>query len=140
MSDAFIYDHLRTPRGRGRPDGKLHEVPPIELLTQVLRQIRDRNDLPTERVDDVVMGCAREEIGIIKVVGARMLHDVIDRAIQVFGAMGLTDDTPLELMYRHARAARIYDGPDEVHVQSVAKRLLARYKQPGASVDFASMS
>ncbi len=49
---------------------------------------------------------AREEIGIIKVVGARMLHNVIDRAIQVHGAMGLTDDTPLGLMYRHARAGR----------------------------------
>jgi alkylation response protein AidB-like acyl-CoA dehydrogenase len=83
---------------------------------------------------------AREEIGIIKVVGARMLHDVIDRAIQVFGAMGLTDDTPLELMYRHARAARIYDGPDEVHVQSVAKRLLARYKDGSPGVDFAALS
>ena len=50
-----------------------------------------------------------------------MLHNVIDRAIQVHGAKGLTDDTPLSLMYRHAREARIYDGPDEVHIQSVAK-------------------
>ena len=83
---------------------------------------------------------AREEIGIIKVLGARMLHDVIDRAIQVFGAMGLTADTPLELMYRHARAARIYDGPDEVHVQSVAKRLLSRHKDGAPGVDFAALS
>jgi acyl-CoA dehydrogenase len=83
---------------------------------------------------------AREEIGIIKVLGARMLHDVIDRAIQVFGAMGLTEDTPLGLMYRHARAARIYDGPDEVHVQSVAKRLLSRFKDGGPGVDFSALS
>jgi len=50
-------DHLRTPRGRGRPDGKLHEVTPIELLTQVLGNLRDRNHLPTEFVEDVVVGC-----------------------------------------------------------------------------------
>ena len=55
-----------------------------------------------------------------------MMHNVIDRAIQVHGAKGLTDDTPLSLMYRHAREARIYDGPDEVHVQSVARRILKK--------------
>ncbi|KAA9152676.1 acyl-CoA dehydrogenase [Amycolatopsis acidicola] len=67
---------------------------------------------------------ARVEIAVIKVAGARMLHDVIDRAIQVHGAEGLTDDTPLSRMYRHAREARLYDGPDEVHIQSTARRLL----------------
>ncbi len=79
---------------------------------------------------------AREMIGIIKVVGARMLHDVVDRAIQVHGALGLTDDTPLGRMYRHAREARIYDGPDEVHIQSVARRYLKRYRAGGPGVDF----
>ena len=67
---------------------------------------------------------ARIEIGTIKVVGARMLHNVIDRAIQVHGAQGLTDDLPLSRMYRHAREGRIYDGPDEVHIQSTARRIL----------------
>lgn len=70
---------------------------------------------------------ARTEIGMIKVVGASMVHNAIDRAIQVHGAAGVTDDTPLERMYRHARFARIYDGPDEVHVQSVGKRVLRDY-------------
>jgi len=70
---------------------------------------------------------ARVEIGIIKVVGAKMLHNTIDRAIQVFGAMGVTSDTPLERMYRHARFARIYDGPDEVHRMVVARRILKSY-------------
>jgi alkylation response protein AidB-like acyl-CoA dehydrogenase len=79
---------------------------------------------------------ARDEIAIIKVVGARMLHAVIDRAIQVHGAMGLTDDTPLGRMYRHAREARIYDGPDEVHIQSVARRLLKAYRDEGPGIDF----
>ncbi len=79
---------------------------------------------------------ARIEIGMIKVVGASMLHNVIDRAIQVHGAKGLTDDTPLSQMYRHAREARIYDGPDEVHVQSVARRILKNYQHNGAGWDF----
>ncbi|MEV0972510.1 acyl-CoA dehydrogenase family protein [Microtetraspora glauca] len=74
---------------------------------------------------------ARVEIGAIKVVGARMLHNVIDRAIQAYGAMGVTDDTPLSLMYRNARLARIYDGPDEVHVHTVARRILRRYAGGG---------
>ncbi|MEV0587220.1 acyl-CoA dehydrogenase family protein [Nonomuraea sp. NPDC050310] len=79
---------------------------------------------------------ARVEIGAIKVVGARMLHNVIDRAIQVYGAAGLTPDTPLDRMYRHARAGRIYDGPDEVHVDSVGRRLLGAYAA-GGSWEFA---
>jgi len=78
---------------------------------------------------------AREEIGAIKVAGARMLHNVVDRAIQVHGALGLTDDTPLERMYRNARLGRIYDGPDEVHVHTVARRLIARY-QRGENLEF----
>jgi alkylation response protein AidB-like acyl-CoA dehydrogenase len=70
---------------------------------------------------------ARVEIGLIKVYGASMLHNVIDRAIQVHGAKGVTEDTPLERMYRHARFARIYDGADEVHVQRTAQRILKFY-------------
>lgn len=69
-------------------------------------------------------GEARVEISLIKFYGARMLHDVIDRAIQVHGALGLTADTPLERMYREARGGRMYDGPDEVHRMVVARRLL----------------
>jgi alkylation response protein AidB-like acyl-CoA dehydrogenase len=79
---------------------------------------------------------ARVEIGAIKVVGARMLHNVIDRAIQVHGAAGLTDDTPLSYMYRAARFGRIYDGPDEVHVHTVARQILRRFAD-GDRWDFA---
>ncbi|HSN71994.1 MAG TPA: acetyl-CoA C-acetyltransferase [Steroidobacteraceae bacterium] len=57
MTDAYIYDHVRTPRGRGRPDGALHEITPIELCTQVLGALRQRNGLDTRLVDDVVFGC-----------------------------------------------------------------------------------
>jgi acyl-CoA dehydrogenase len=66
----------------------------------------------------------RVEVGVLKVVGARMQHSVLDRALQIFGAEGLTDDTPLSRMSRVARFGRIYDGPDEVHIVSVARRLL----------------
>ena len=78
---------------------------------------------------------ARVEIGLIKVYGAKMLHNAIDRAIQVHGAKGVTEDTPLERMYRHARFARIYDGADEVHVQTTARRILRQYAG-GGSFDF----
>ena len=69
-------------------------------------------------------GDASVQISLIKFFGAQMLYDVIDRAIQVHGALGVTEDTPLERMYRDARYARIYDGPDEVHRMTVARRLL----------------
>ena len=57
MIDAFIYDHVRSPRGRGKPSGSLHEVTPVDLASQVLQCLRDRNELDTSRVDDVVFGC-----------------------------------------------------------------------------------
>src|ERR1700730_10488412 len=57
MPDAFIYDHVRTPRGRGKADGALHEVTALNLAAQVLGAVRDRNQLDTGLVDDVVLGC-----------------------------------------------------------------------------------
>lgn len=75
-------------------------------------------------MDQVGAANARVEIGMIKYWGAKVLHDVIDRAIQVHGSLGFSGDLPLEQMYRAARAARIYDGPDEVHKESVARRIL----------------
>ncbi len=72
---------------------------------------------------------ARIEISLIKFFAARVLHDVIDRAIQVHGALGYSKDTPLEMFYRDARATRIYDGPDEVHRQVVAQRILQTFKR-----------
>ncbi len=71
---------------------------------------------------------ARVEISLIKFHGAKMLHNVIDRAIQVHGAMGVTADRPLDKMYREARYARLYDGPDEVHHMVVARNMLKNYK------------
>ena len=57
MADAFIYDHVRTPRGRGKPDGSLHEVSTLGLATSALTALRMRNHLDTQLVDDVVLGC-----------------------------------------------------------------------------------
>jgi alkylation response protein AidB-like acyl-CoA dehydrogenase len=71
---------------------------------------------------------ARKEISMIKFFGAKVLQDVIDRAIQVHGALGITADTPLEGFYREARSARIYDGPDEVHRMVVAKQILKAFQ------------
>jgi alkylation response protein AidB-like acyl-CoA dehydrogenase len=70
---------------------------------------------------------ARVEISAIKFFAARVLQDVIDRAIQVHGARGLTDETPLAHMAMMARGGRIYDGPDEVHRQVVARRILKAF-------------
>jgi acyl-CoA dehydrogenase len=69
-------------------------------------------------------------VALIKFYGAKVLHDVVDRALQVHGSLGYSTDLPLEQMYRFARAARIYDGPDEVHRQSVARHLLRGYAPP----------
>jgi acetyl-CoA C-acetyltransferase len=57
MPDCYIYDHVRTPRGRGKPDGALHGVTALELAAQTLEAIRDRNSLDTSKIDDVVLGC-----------------------------------------------------------------------------------
>jgi acyl-CoA dehydrogenase len=81
-------------------------------------------------IDQQGAPAARREIALIKFFGARVLHDVIDRAIQVHGSLGYSSDLPLEEMYRHARAARLYDGPDEVHRQSVARQILRDYRAP----------
>ena len=70
---------------------------------------------------------ARVEVSLLKFYAARALNDVVDRAVQVHGARGLTDETPLATMLLHARAGRIYDGPDEVHRMVVARRILKAF-------------
>jgi acyl-CoA dehydrogenase len=89
------------------------EIQAARLMTLDAARAMDRGDE------------ARVEISLIKFWGATMLHNVIDRAIQVHGALGVTSDTPLDRMYREARYARLYDGPDEVHRMVVARQLLS---------------
>jgi acyl-CoA dehydrogenase len=86
------------------------------------------------KMDTEGVAAARQEISLIKFYGANVLHDVIDRALQAHGSLGYSTDLPLEAMYRFARAARIYDGPDEVHRQSVARQILRGYAPPPGEV------
>jgi acyl-CoA dehydrogenase len=73
---------------------------------------------------------AMVDVSLIKFYGAKVLHNVVDRALQVHGSLGYSTDLPLEQMYRFARGARFYDGPDEVHRQTVARRVLHGYSPP----------
>jgi acetyl-CoA C-acetyltransferase len=95
MADALIFDHVRTPRGRGRPDGALHEVPAIGLATQVLQAVRDRNSLDTSAVDDVVLGCVSPVgeqgscIGRVAALNAGYAESVAGLQLNRFCASGL---------------------------------------------------
>jgi acyl-CoA dehydrogenase len=86
------------------------------------------------RMDVEGVAAARKDIALIKFYGARVLHDVIDRALQAHGGLGYSCDLPLEAMYRYARAARLYDGPDEVHRASVARQVLRGYQAPADGI------
>src|ERR1700736_2631590 len=95
MADAFIYDHVRTPRGRGKADGSLHEVTALNLAAQALGAIRDRNALKTDLIDDVVLGCVDPigEAGGDIARAAALVAGFGDRVpgvqINRFGASGL---------------------------------------------------
>jgi acyl-CoA dehydrogenase len=82
------------------------------------------------KIDQVGARDARREIAMIKFWGSRVMMNVIDRAIQVTGSLGYSSDLPLEAMFRFARAARIYDGVDEVHRDTVARLVLRDYEAP----------
>jgi alkylation response protein AidB-like acyl-CoA dehydrogenase len=80
------------------------------------------------KIDEEGAYAARVEVSTIKFFVANVLQQVLDRAIQVHGGLGVTDDTPLAYWFRHERAARIYDGPDEVHKMVLARRILKEYR------------
>jgi acyl-CoA dehydrogenase len=80
------------------------------------------------RMDCEGNAAARTDVSAIKLVAARLQTQVLDRAIQVFGAMGLTPDTPLAHLWTWGRAMRFLDGPDEVHLRTVARTELAKSK------------
>ena len=79
------------------------------------------------KIDAEGQKAARQEVSTIKFFVANMLDRVLDRAVQTHGALGITDDTILAYWYRHERAARIYDGPDEVHKSVLAREILKQY-------------
>jgi acetyl-CoA C-acetyltransferase len=95
MPDAYIFDHIRTPRGKGRPDGALHSVSPVDLLAQVLAKLRDRSDLDTALVEDVIAGCGSpvgeqgSAIGRSAVLAADYAISVPGQQIHRFCSSGL---------------------------------------------------
>ncbi|MBL9010012.1 MAG: acetyl-CoA C-acetyltransferase [Alphaproteobacteria bacterium] len=95
MTECYIYDAVRTPRGKGRKDGKLHEVTALSLVTQALQAIRDRNGLDTSKLDDVVLGCVApvgeqgSDIARIAVLNADFAETVAGVQINRFCASGL---------------------------------------------------
>ncbi len=80
------------------------------------------------KIDEKGQYAARDDVALIKFHVAGVLQRVLDRALQAHGALGMTDETPIAFWFRHERAARIYDGPDEVHKRAVAKRILQQYQ------------
>mgnify|MGYP003775357701 FL=1 len=95
MTECFVYDAVRTPRGKGRKDGKLHEITALSLATQSLQAIRDRNGLDTSKVDDVIMGCVApvgeqgSNIARLAVLNADYDESVAGVQINRFCASGL---------------------------------------------------
>ncbi len=95
MADAFIFDHVRTPRGRGKADGALHQITPIQLLAQMLKSLRDRSDLDTSLLDDIVMGCVAPvgeqgaDIARIAALVAGFAESVPGKQLNRFCASGL---------------------------------------------------
>lgn len=95
MTEAYIYDHVRSPRGRGKPDGSLHPITPMSLTSQVLGALRDRNELDTSLVDDVILGCVAPvgeqgaDIARIAVLDAGYAQSVPGKQLNRFCASGL---------------------------------------------------
>ncbi len=95
MTEAYIFDHVRSPRGRGKPNGSLHAITPIKLTAQVLGAIRDRNELDTSLVDDVVLGCVAPvgeqgaDIARVAVLDADFAECVPGKQLNRFCASGL---------------------------------------------------
>ena len=95
MTEAYIYDAVRTPRGKGKKSGSLHEITSLSLATQVLQAIRDRNELDTSKVDDVVLGCVSPvgeqgaDIARVAVLNAEYAETTAGVQVDRFCASGL---------------------------------------------------
>ncbi len=95
MTEAYIFDHVRSPRGRGKPNGSLHSITPINLTTQVLASLRDRNNLDTSLLDDVILGCVAPvgeqgaDIARIALLNADYAECVPGKQLNRFCASGL---------------------------------------------------
>ncbi len=94
-NEVYIYDAIRTPRGKGKPDGSLYEIPPVELLTQLLLELKDKHNLQTEDIEDVIIGCVTQtyeqgsNIAKIATQKANYSHSVAAVTLNRFCASGL---------------------------------------------------
>src|SRR3982074_2913807 len=122
MTDAYIYDAVRTPRGKGRKDGSLHEVTPVRLAVTALQAIRDRNKLDTHLVDDVVLGCVMPigeqgaDIARTAAVVAGYAESVPGVQVNRFCASGL--EAP------HMAAAQVMSGQSQAAIGGGAEKML----------------
>ena len=95
MTEAYIYDAIRTPRGKGKKTGSLHQISPVKLASQTLKNLRERNNLDTSFVDDVVLGCVHpvneqgSDIARISVLDADYSQTVPGTQVDRFCASGL---------------------------------------------------
>ena len=112
--------------GDGGNGGSITMVADAQLAT--LLDFKYRRHYKAERGEDL-----RQENSIAKVFLANMVHQVVDTAIQLHGALGFSLDTPLAAWYTHIRSQRLVDGPDEVHRWSVGKRVLREYERTGTT-------
>jgi acyl-CoA dehydrogenase len=121
----------RRANERETHGGKLAEKQFIQDFIARSRMETDQARLLTLlaawKMDTAGKRAARQEISMIKVVAANVVMDVLDRAIQVHGALGMSDDLPLASMWRYSRMLRVADGPDEVHKVVIARRELGRW-------------
>jgi acyl-CoA dehydrogenase len=118
---------MRRPFGRYLAEQGVVQATIAESRIQI-EQARLLTQKAAWLMDTAGKKAARFEIAAIKVIGARVATDVSDRAIQIFGGAGVTDDWPLAAMYAHARTLHLVDGPDEVHLQQIARRELRPYE------------
>jgi acyl-CoA dehydrogenase len=102
----------------------------VAISRREVEQARLRTMYAAWKMDTLGKREARREISMIKVVAANVVMDVLDRAIQTHGSLGMSDDTPLAGMWRFSRMLRIADGPDEVHKMVIARRELNRWAKP----------
>ncbi|CAB1369709.1 hypothetical protein [Denitratisoma oestradiolicum] len=88
MTDVYIYDHVRTPRGKGKPDDGLHEITSVQLAAQMMGALRDRNSLDTSLVEDVLLGCV-VSVGE-QFAPTRLLRDIAKNGQVFYGTTRIT--------------------------------------------------
>jgi|SRR5271165_454436 len=114
--DAYIYDHVRTPRGKGRSDGSLHEITPVQLAAQTLAAIRDRNRLDTSLIEDVILGCVSPigeqgaNLGRVAAICANYSQSVPGQQLNRFCASALEAVNLAAALVKSAEASAIVAG------------------------------